>query len=123
MIVVFGKEYLEELYVTGKSDKKHRFQPDIVKRYKQKIDYLKQANNIEELFLLKSLNYEVLSGDKKGVSSIRVNDQYRIEFIVETTEEPIRFFRNLVETQVAEDHFSFEQVKRCSPKHYSLYGF
>lgn len=50
MIVVFGKEYLEELYVTGKSDKKHRFQPDIVKRYKQKIDYLKQANNIEELF-------------------------------------------------------------------------
>ena len=34
-----------------------------------------------------------------------------------------RFFRNLVEAQVAEDHFSFEQVKRCSPKHYSLYSF
>ncbi len=33
------------------------------------------------------------------------------------------FFRNLVEAQVAEDHFSFEQVKRCSPKHYSLYSF
>lgn len=97
MIVVFGKEYLEELYVTGKSDKKHRFQPDIVKRYKQKIDYLKQANNIEELFLLKSLNYEVLSGDKKGVSSIRVNDQYRIEFIVETTDEPIITICKIVE--------------------------
>ena len=35
----------------------------------------------------------------------------------------IWFFRNLVEAQVAEDHFSFEQVKRCSPKHYSLYSF
>ena len=33
------------------------------------------------------------------------------------------FFRNLVEAQVAEDHFPFEQVKRCSPKHYSLYSF
>ena len=33
------------------------------------------------------------------------------------------FFRNLVEVQVAEDHFSFEQVKRCSPKHYLLYSF
>ena len=27
----------------------------------------------------------------------------------------IGFFRNLVEAQVAEDHFSFEQVKSCSP--------
>ena len=81
-----------ELYETGKSDKKHRFQPDIVKRYKRGIDYLKQARNIEELFLLPSLHYEVyevLKGDKAGVSSIRVNDQYRIEFIVEQVSEPI----------------------------------
>ena len=111
MIVVFGKEYLEELYVTGKSDKKHRFQPDIVKRYKQKIDYLKQANNIEELFLLKSLNYEVLSGDKKGVSSIRVNDQYRIEFIVETTEEPIITICKIVELS---NHYKLRQYETVS---------
>ena len=98
MIVVFGKDYLKELYVTGKSDKKHRFQPDIVKRYKRRIDYLKQAGNIEELFLLKSLNYEVLSGDKKGISSIRVNDQYRIEFTVEVTdEEPIITICKIIE--------------------------
>ena len=37
--------------------------------------------------------------------------------------KPYWFFRNLVEAQVAEDHFPFEQVKRCSPKHYSLYSF
>ena len=71
------------------TDKKHRFQPDIVKRYKRGIDYLKQARNIEELFLLPSLHYEVLKGDKAGVSSIRVNDQYRIEFTVEQVSEPI----------------------------------
>ena len=88
MVVAFEKEYLRDLYEAGKSDKKHRFQPDIVKRYKRGIDYLKQARNIEELFLLPSLHYEVLKGDKAGVSSIRVNDQYRIEFTVEQVSEP-----------------------------------
>ena len=81
MVVTFDKEYLQELYETGKcGDKKHRYQPDIVRRYKRNIDYLKQAKKIEELFLLPSLRYEVLKGDKAGISSIRVNDQYRIEF-------------------------------------------
>lgn len=82
MIVTFDKHYLCELYNTGKSDKKHRFQPDVVKRYKRAIDYLKSADKIEELFLLPSLHYEILKGDKAGISSIRVNDKYRIEFVV-----------------------------------------
>lgn len=88
MVVAFEKEYLRDLYETGKSDKKHRFQPDIIKRYKRGIDYLKRVHNVEELFLLPSLHYEVLKGDKVGISSIRVNDQYRIEFTVEQTSKP-----------------------------------
>ena len=83
MIVLFEKEYLEELYYNGKcKDKKRRYQPDIIKRYKQRIDMLNDATCIEALYRIHSLRYEVLDGDKKGVSSIRVNDQYRIEFIV-----------------------------------------
>lgn len=82
MVVTFDKDYLRELYETGKGDKKHRFQPEIIKRYKKGIDYLKCANKIEDLFLLPSLRYEILKGDKVGISSIRVNDQYRIEFTV-----------------------------------------
>lgn len=82
MIVTFDKVYLRQLYETGNSDKKHRFQPDIIKRYKKGVDYLKSANKVEDLFLLPSLRYEVLTGDKAGISSIRVNDQYRIEFTV-----------------------------------------
>ena len=51
MIVTFDKDYLQQLYEKGKcDDKKHRFQPDIVKRYKKGIDYLKRVNKIEELF-------------------------------------------------------------------------
>ena len=82
MIVTFNKEYLRNLYEKGKSDKKPRVQPDIVKRYKKSIDFLKSANKPEDLFLISSLHYEVLKGDKEGISSIRVNDQYRIEFTV-----------------------------------------
>lgn len=82
MVVTFDKEYLKNLYEKGVGDKKHRFQPDIIKRYKKCVDYLKSAGKIEDLFLLASLNYKVLSGDKSGISSIRVNDQYRIEFTV-----------------------------------------
>ena len=41
MVVTFDKEYLKELYEFGKAnDKKHRFQPDIVRRYKRCIDII-----------------------------------------------------------------------------------
>lgn len=81
MIVKFDKEYLSELYYDGKSkDKKHRYQPQVVERYKKRIDILYNSTCIEALYKLHSLSYEVLVGDKKGISSIRVNDQFRIEF-------------------------------------------
>lgn len=82
MEIKFTKDYLEELYIDGKSsNKKHRFQKDIIKRYKNTIDKLRVANEIEDLYPIKSLNYEKLSGDKNGLESVRVNDKYRIEFI------------------------------------------
>ncbi len=37
-------------------------------------------DTIEALFRYNGLNYEVLTGDKEVVESVRVNDQYRIEF-------------------------------------------
>lgn len=98
MIVVFDKDYLRELYETGNSDKKHHFQPDIVKRYKDRINTLKNKDSIEALYNMKSLHYEVLKGDKAGISSIRVNDQYRIEFTVSEEEtETVVYICNILE--------------------------
>ena len=99
MIVTFDKEYLESLYTKGNSDdKKHRFQPEVIKLYKKRIDLLKRTKRIEELFLFNSLNYEVLKGDKNGVSSIRVNDKYRIEFVVSNQDaETIVYICNILE--------------------------
>lgn len=97
MIVTFDQEYLKVLYEQGKDDKKHRFQPSIVRRYKRCVDYLKQVKKIEELFLIPSLRYEVLEGDKAGISSIRVNDQYRVEFAVAKQGEPRITICNILE--------------------------
>lgn len=82
MIVTFDKDYLRELYENGKGDKKHRFQPEVIRKYQICIRYLLGASNIRALFTVHSLHYDVLSGDKAGISSIRVNKQYRIEFTV-----------------------------------------
>lgn len=98
MIVTFEQKYLKELYDQGKtSDKKHRFQPDIIKRYQQRIKTLEAAPRIETLYQIKSLNYEVLSGDKDGISSIRVNDKYRIEFTVSLSDTPVVTICNILE--------------------------
>lgn len=81
MIVTFDQIYLQELYVDGKaSDKKHRYQPQIVSKYVRVINLMKQQENVLGLTKYGSLHYEKLHGDKEGFSSVRVNDQYRIEF-------------------------------------------
>lgn len=81
MEIKFDKKYLEELYLEGKtSDKKHRFQPQIVAKYRKTVDLLESVAIVEDLYRYHSLHYEVLVGDKEGLESVRVNDQYRIEF-------------------------------------------
>ena len=81
MDIRFDKTYLEELYYTGKAtDKKYRFQPQIAAKYRKTIDILESVTSIEDLFRYNGLQYEVLRGNKAGLESVRVNDQYRIEF-------------------------------------------
>lgn len=81
MKIIFEEEYLEELYSEGKAkNKKYRFQNSVIKKYKETIDKLRNAKKIEDLFPMKSLNYEKLIGNKKGLESVRVEQKYRIEF-------------------------------------------
>ncbi|MDR0907330.1 MAG: type II toxin-antitoxin system RelE/ParE family toxin [Rikenellaceae bacterium] len=87
MNIHFDKDYLRELYEKGKSrDKQHRYQPVVVKNYQKCVKILSTVLRIEDLFLFRSLRYEVLSGGKQGVSSVRINDQYRLEFIISTSD-------------------------------------
>ena len=88
MIITFVEKYLEELYTKGKNnDKKHRFQPSIIGKYVKVINLMKMQENVLGLTKYGSLHYEKLHGDKEGLSSVRVNDQYRIELIEENEAE------------------------------------
>lgn len=80
MEIIFNEAYLQEMYKTGKTDKTHRFQPQIVRKYIRVIDLMRDTPNVLGLMKYNSLRYEKLHGDKAGLSSVRVNDQYRIEF-------------------------------------------
>ena len=83
MIVTFDKDYLRDLYENGKTaDKKYRFQPSVIDGYVKGIYYLQGVAKPEDLYKYRSLNYEVLKGIKKGISSIRATKKYRIEFTV-----------------------------------------
>ena len=81
MIITFKEKYLQDLYTEGRStDKKHRFQPQIIDKYVKVVNLMKQQENVLGLTKYGSLHYEKLHGNKKGLSSVRVNNQYRIEF-------------------------------------------
>ena len=80
MIIEYDKEYLQELYQTGKcKNKKYRFQPNVVTKYQKRIDTLMAATKIEDLFVFNSLNFEAL---ENGFYSIRIDFHYRLEFKV-----------------------------------------
>ena len=90
MEIQFDQDYLEELFFKGKtSDKKHRFQPEVIKGYQKAVLMLASAKCIEDLYTYHSLNYEVLVGDKKGISSVRCNKKYRLEFAVHCSDSNV----------------------------------
>ncbi len=99
MEIKFDKKYLEELYDTGKTtDKKYRFQPQIANKYRKTIDILASVEIIEDLFLYNSLCYEKLIGNKDGLESVRVNNQYRIEIkTVKVVSETVVTICNIIE--------------------------
>ncbi len=81
MDVTFEKEYLLEIYKKGRSsDKKYRFQPEIIRKFIRIIELMISVPDTYSLRRFKSLNYENLKGEKLGLSSVRVNNRYRIEF-------------------------------------------
>ena len=88
MRIVFEKDYLYEIFSTGKAKKKkYSFQPQVIKQYIKTVNILRAAPNTETLYQFKSLHYEKKSGDLKDIETVWVNDQYRLEFKTSTEGE------------------------------------
>lgn len=60
----------------------------VIKSARCKLTLLQAAPDDRSLRNWKSLHYEKLKGDKEGQRSIRVNDKYRIVFILDSDVEP-----------------------------------
>jgi proteic killer suppression protein len=85
MKVKFNTEELEYYYITPLDNIKGKipFSKEIIKQYKKKVQVLLSIQSHEDLKQFRSLNFEVLKGDRKGQHSIRLNLQYRLIFSIE----------------------------------------
>ena len=78
MDVRFLKDYLSDLYYTGKtSDKQHRYQPEVVRKYVRVVGILDAVSRMEDLFRFNSLNFEAIGNDEY---SVRIDYHYRLIF-------------------------------------------
>jgi proteic killer suppression protein len=77
MIQTFANSETKSFFETGRS---RRLPPDILKRAAMRLTQLNAAVKIEDLRLPPSNQLELLSGDRAGQWSIRINKQWRVCF-------------------------------------------
>jgi proteic killer suppression protein len=83
MQIQFNDEYLEKVYSNQAVKGKPVFSEQVILQFKKTVLKIKHAENTIELRQQKGLHFEALKGDKKGLYSVRVNKQYRLEFKIE----------------------------------------
>src|ERR1700680_2112992 len=60
----------------------------VIKSVRRKLTVLRAAPDDRSLRNWKSLHYEKLKGDRDGQRSVRVNDKYRIVFVLDESTRP-----------------------------------
>lgn len=80
MDIIFNYPYLKQLYTGDIIKGTPKYPSQIIDKFIKRVDLIKNVENAEALLLLKSLKFERLIGAKSHLHSIRINDQYRIEF-------------------------------------------
>ncbi len=80
MISSFGDKLTEALYHGTTNKDLRRLPPEIAKRALKKLDMINAANDVLDLRSPPGNRLETLQGDLAGLFSIRINDQWRIDF-------------------------------------------
>ena len=83
MTVKFKDDYLKNLYADQPVKGKPLYNKEVVKKFQDRILLMEQVRSTKQLRELKSLHFEALLGNKKGLFSVRINRQYRLEFKIE----------------------------------------
>jgi proteic killer suppression protein len=71
---------MEKVYSNQAVKAKPVLSEQVILQSKKAVFKIKHAENTIELRQQKGLHFEALKGDKKGLYSVRVNKQYRLEF-------------------------------------------
>jgi toxin HigB-1 len=61
--------------------------PGVVKAFRKRMNFIRQATNERDLFAWRSLRLEKLKGNREGQCSLRLNDQWRLIFRFESGSE------------------------------------
>ncbi len=84
MRVIIEDEYLARIYSFGSVVvRKPKFNKEIERGFIKRVIQIEQAQNTNDLRMVKSLHFEKLSGNFEGKYSIRINQSYRIIFRIE----------------------------------------
>ncbi|MDJ1494518.1 type II toxin-antitoxin system RelE/ParE family toxin [Cytophagaceae bacterium DM2B3-1] len=95
------------LLFEGKKPKgKPKYQEAVIKKFKQKIQTIAHCSKTEDFYRFNSLNFEALQGDKAGLFSIRVDNQYRLEFSIERIMEGEIVVREILRIIRMSNHYA-----------------
>jgi proteic killer suppression protein len=86
MLVVFANSGLARVETDEAA--KTKLPVAVIMAARKKLNLLRAAPDERTLRNWKSLHYEKLKGDKGGMSSIRLNDQFRMTITVNTETKP-----------------------------------
>lgn len=75
---------------TDRAAAETRLPIEVINAYRRKLVVLRAAPDERTLRNWKSLHYEKLVGDREGYRSIRLNDQWRLVFRIDTECRPNR---------------------------------
>lgn len=85
MDIKFKDKWLEKIESGSANELAHevRLPLAVIKSAQKKLQFLRATTDEKTLLNWKSLHYEKLKGDMEGLSSIRLNDQWRMVLSVE----------------------------------------
>lgn len=83
MFVKFENDYLQNLYEGKLLKGKPKYSNSVVTNFIDKVNIIMNVENSTKLYQYKSLHFEELKGNRKGVYSIRVDRSYRLEFRID----------------------------------------
>ncbi len=80
MIRSFGDVATEDIFHTRNTKAARSIPQQLWAVVRRKLDYLQAATRLEQLRYPPGNRLEMLKGDRRGVLSVRVNEQYRMTF-------------------------------------------